>query len=267
MDVPAAAGAAGSPSAAQATSSPPASSTELHFSILEHRAENAPTVLADSAMAAHHGWSVERAFALIDEFRETRSVDHSDLAAACIVLVAQAHDAAAAEPPSDEDPDAPHKRPRVERRSRRGRPSRKSPRPVCPICGGKGRRTATQHCQTCYSGLYNDVTKVVRACLASREAFMLSGNADTDIPMFIEKLKRLVKPCTNGFLCEPEAYADALPVTQRCKRCRTIATARLLPELSHSIITKVTHTVFSRAQGDAMLFQNPMPFFMMPRPW
>eukprot|EP00049_Salpingoeca_infusionum_P011355 m.196346 g.196346 ORF g.196346 m.196346 type:complete len:406 (+) comp14908_c1_seq8:112-1329(+) len=120
---------------------------------------------------------------------------------------------------------------------------------LCPICKGPGRKSTSNCCSTCYSGIYHDISKVVE-----RTPQYAIQNSLT-IPQFVEELKRLPRGCIDH-QCGPEKYAYNTPRTTRCTRCRSIATSRIAPGFVRAVVQKVIARKLTKFEKAATTFQS-----------
>eukprot|EP00050_Salpingoeca_kvevrii_P005239 m.275663 g.275663 ORF g.275663 m.275663 type:complete len:414 (+) comp11096_c1_seq10:210-1451(+) len=124
---------------------------------------------------------------------------------------------------------------------------------VCPVCAGPGRCSSTQLCSTCYSGLYNDLHRIVRRSIKSPTPLRLLGSQEHDLKEF-ERVFRVLMPCTRNFTCQKSDFVYSIDTRSRCHRCRTLYTISLFPELAHSILSRAGSTV---TQGAPRMSHQP----------
>eukprot|EP00049_Salpingoeca_infusionum_P003335 m.65717 g.65717 ORF g.65717 m.65717 type:complete len:364 (+) comp12071_c0_seq2:341-1432(+) len=86
----------------------------------------------------------------------------------------------------------------------------------CPCCGGPGRRQGSL-CATCYSGIYNDIGKVVDGQLIQPEDMVDQQHALQALSRAVRKLRR---SCSRNFTCTPQAFAH--DARDKCTRCRSL---------------------------------------------
>eukprot|EP00050_Salpingoeca_kvevrii_P022653 m.130051 g.130051 ORF g.130051 m.130051 type:complete len:340 (-) comp9779_c0_seq3:13724-14743(-) len=111
------------------------------------------------------------------------------------------------------------------------------PSQECVICKGAARKSAAGvHCSSCYSGIYNDVTKVITAKVKANEDIVLTGNQAMDLMKFAQDLRTLPRGCKNNYMCSSDAFR--YDRAEKCTRCRTIASLDLLPELCYELLRK-----------------------------
>lgn len=91
--------------------------------------------------------------------------------------------------------------------------------------------------------LYNDAKKVTQALLKQGKMLNISFDIQEDLRCFTEELKKTVRVCRTNFNCPPSAYLHSVPVRERCQRCRTLATLKILPDFAHNILKTVVGAI------------------------
>eukprot|EP00055_Hartaetosiga_balthica_P007641 m.26618 g.26618 ORF g.26618 m.26618 type:complete len:181 (-) comp5870_c1_seq1:265-807(-) len=97
--------------------------------------------------------------------------------------------------------------------------------PPCEFCGKSIRKATKEVCSRCYSGLYNDIRKWIKA-VPSR---LTMKPEDVTPKQFIEDMRKLPRGCVNNYKC-------MLPLI--CNRCRTIRIVSRKPDVLFSMLNK-----------------------------
>eukprot|EP00049_Salpingoeca_infusionum_P015055 m.288326 g.288326 ORF g.288326 m.288326 type:complete len:401 (+) comp15801_c1_seq4:277-1479(+) len=101
----------------------------------------------------------------------------------------------------------------------------------CPVCHGPGRNSDKRICGVCYSGLYNDVTKLARSVKLT-----VSGNQAKDLQQLKRGLQELARGCKNSYQCTKKRWVYSLAPGKKCTRCRSLQVIDEVPTLAQSML-------------------------------